>query len=174
MDGYNLIDLDQMEGSIIRRRLRRWSEADQDAIMPVVESLQQISFLNRVQIVRLRYETCVYPLYYYWTHHKQIRRKDVDDRVFQELSMDRMTYSALQPHLSRVINTEIDILIEDLDYFAFVEAKEPKPGGKAKFQNQGGVHQLVRQYAQGKILERSISKTFALATIGANNGQTLE
>ena len=38
----------------------------------------------------------------------------------------------------------------------------------------GGVHQLVRQYLQGKLLEKMISKTFALATIGVNDGRDLE
>jgi hypothetical protein len=31
----------------------------------------------------------------------------------------------------------------------------------------------VRQYVQGKILERLTAKTFALATIGANNGRVM-
>ena len=47
-------------------------------------------------------------------------------------------------------------------------------GKKAKFEKTGGVHQLVRQYLQGKLLEKMISKMFALATIGVNGGRDVE
>ena len=47
-------------------------------------------------------------------------------------------------------------------------------GQKAKFEQTGGVHQLVRQYLQGKLLEKMISKMFALATIGVNGGRDVE
>jgi hypothetical protein len=177
MDTYKLIDLDQMEGSIVRRRLRRWSKSDEEAITPLIESLQCASSPNQLRIVHPRYETSVYPLYYYWTHHNGFtRQKHMRDQLLQTLLTENATTpdADLLNHVGRVVNTEIDILIEDLDYFAFVEVKQPTPGGRPIWQNKDGVHQLVRQYAQGKILERLISKTFAFGTIGVNNGQPLE
>ena len=81
---------------------------------------------------------------------------------------------SLIPHIHRIANTEIDILIEDCEYFVFVEAKNVPEGKKPKFETTGGVHQLVRQYLQGKLLEKVISKTFALATIGVNSGSDVE
>lgn len=174
MEGYRLIDLDQMEESVVRRRLRRWSKADQEAITPIVQSLLTASCLDSVDIVEPVYETNVYPLFYYWTNHKRIRRMEVGNLLFQELSTNGTIYSVLQEPLSKVIDTEIDILVEDLTYFAFIEVKQPSIGRRATFQKQGGIHQLVKQYVQGKILERSISKTFCFGTMGANNGQALE
>jgi len=56
----------------------------------------------------------------------------------------------------------------------FIEAKVPREDQKVKFEKTGGVHQLVRQYIQGRILESLVGKTFALATIGANNAQMIE
>ena len=81
---------------------------------------------------------------------------------------DTAPENSLIPHIQRIGDTEIDILIEDREYFVFVEAKNVPEGKKAKFEKTGGVHQLVRQYLQGKLLEKMISKTFALATIGVN------
>jgi hypothetical protein len=71
------------------------------------------------------------------------------------------------------MNSEIDIMVEDIDYFLFIEAKTPKTGRKTKFQTIQGVHQMVRQYIQGRILEELIRKPFALATIGANNAEPI-
>ncbi len=71
------------------------------------------------------------------------------------------------------VDSEIDILIEDAEYFIFIEAKTVALNGKVKFEKKRGVHQLVNQYIQGKIPEKLISKTFVLATVGANGGNTL-
>lgn len=71
------------------------------------------------------------------------------------------------------MDSEIDILIEDIDYFVFIEAKFPKQGHNVKFE-PGEVHQLVRQYVQGRILENIMNKSFAFATIGAKNGQAID
>ena len=94
-------------------------------------------------------------------------------RIVESFQMyaERVPDKSLIPHIQRLADTEIDILIEDRDYFVFVEAKNVQEGRKAKFENIGGVHQLVRQYLQGKLLEKMISKMFALATIGVNGGQ---
>ena len=56
----------------------------------------------------------------------------------------------------------------------FIEVKIPKPGQKTKFQTIAGVHQMVRQYIQGRILEKIIRQPFALATIGASDAESIE
>ena len=63
-DSYTLIDLDGMEQSVVRRHLRRWSKSDQDAT-PFIHALQQRQCLASLRIIAPRYETNVYPLYYY-------------------------------------------------------------------------------------------------------------
>ena len=173
---YQLIDIDQMEPSIVRRRLRRWTQADEAAITPLVAGLRNKGALSAIQIQKPRYETNVYPLYYYWSHTKGLPHKQVYSEVVESFQMYTETVpdKSLIPHIQRLADTEIDILIEDRDYFVFVEAKNVPDGQKAKFEKTGGVHQLVRQYLQGKLLEKMISKTFGLATIGANKGWNLE
>lgn len=173
---YTLIDLDQMEASVVRRRLRAWSKADERSIIPFIQALQQRECLSHVRVVEPRYETNVYPLYYYWRYGQKVSHQEVYDRVFRSLPPE--TLSMLEPearsHVGHTVDSEVDILVEDIEYFVFIEAKEVAPGGKAKFGKKGGVHQLVSQYVQGKILEKVTSKIFALATIGANKGETLQ
>jgi len=173
MDQYKLIDLDQMEASLVRRRLRRWSKNDEEAIRPLVVALKDKGYLTRARISQPRYETNVYPLYYYWAHqcgmeHRAVYRCTLDWFLTSQGSLPADT---LRPHVERIVNSEIDILVEDLDYFAFIEAKEVKDGERVKYETTEGVHQLVRQYVQGRILEVLTHKTFVLATIGANSGQ---
>ena len=173
---YELIDIDQMEPSIVRRRLRRWTEADGAAITPLVAGLQNKGVLSGIQIQKPRYETNVYPIYYYWSHTKGVPHQQVYSRIVEsfDTNPDTAPENSLIPHIQRIGDTEIDILIEDREYFVFVEAKNVPEGKKAKFEKTGGVHQLVRQYLQGKLLEKMISKTFALATIGVNGGRDVE
>ncbi len=172
MDRYKLIDLDQMEASVVRRHLHRWNKADEQAITPLLTALQQERCLSKVHIREPRWETNVYPLYFYWAHYRKVPHKEVYERVLA--SLPRFCVADLRMHVARVADTEIDILVEDVEYFVFIEAKVPKEDQKVKFEKTGGVHQLVRQYVQGRILESLIGKTFALATIGANNAQTIE
>ena len=173
---YELIDIDQMEPSIVRRRLRRWTEADGAAITPLVAGLQNKGVLSGIQIQKPRYETNVYPIYYYWSHTKGLPHTQVYSRIVESFHTytDTAPENSLIPHIQRIADTEIDILIEDREYFVFVEAKNVPEGKKAKFEKTGGVHQLVRQYLQGKLLEKMISKMFALATIGVNGGRDVE
>lgn len=175
-DSHKLIDLDQMEASIVRRRLRRWSKADQGVATALVHALQGKQFLSNCRVVEPRYETNVYPLYYYWRHGQQVSHREVYDHVFQSLLTERLStpHDELRPHVGHTVDSEVDILVEDIDYFVFIEAKEVVTGRKVKFEKKRGVHQLVSQYVQGKILEKMISKSFVLATIGANKGEPLE
>ena len=170
MRKYALIGLDQMEASVVRRRLHQWNKADEQAITPLIGALQQKQLLSEVHIKEPRWETNVYPLYYYWAYQHSLSSKDVYDRVFGSLPTDKVSVpdGQLRAHVERVVNSEIDILVEDIEYFAFIEAKIVKQGQKVKFEN-GGIHQLVRQYVQGKILEQLTSKTFELATIGVTD-----
>lgn len=176
MDIYKLIGLDQMEASIVRRHLHRWCKADEEPILPLISTLQKKGQLSTVQIMAPRWETNVYPLYY-WAH-REVGKKKAYDHVIALLPslFPTLTYSIaqkeLRPHVLRVINSEIDILVEDVHYFAFIEAKEAM-GQKIRFQDKGGVRQLIRQYIQGKILEKLTGKVFALATIGANQAQVM-
>jgi len=171
MEKYALIGLDQMEASVVRRRLHQWNKADELAITPLIAALQQRKRLSSVHIKEPRWETNVHPLYYYWAYQHSLSPKEMYDRVLGSLPTDKVSVpeGQLRPHLKRVVNSEIDILVEDIEYFAFIEAKIVRQGQKVKFENKHGVHQLVRQYVQGKILEQLTSKTFELATIGVTD-----
>lgn len=176
MDRYKLLGLDQMEASIVRRHLHQWNKADEQVITPLIAALQQGRCLSNLPIREPRWETNVYPLYYYWAYHHKVSHKKVYDRVFASLRTTAVSVPEedLRTHVARVVNTEIDILVEDVEYFVFIEAKVVAVGQKVKFEKIGGVHQLVRQYIQGRILETLTGKTFALATIGANNEQPIK
>ena len=155
-NSHKLIDLDQMEASIVRRRLRRWSKADQEVATALVYALQGKQCLSNCRVVEPHYETNVYPLYYYWRHGQQVNHRQVYDHVFQSLPTNGLSIpqDELRPHVGHTVDSEVDILVEDLDYFVFIEAKEVVIGRKVKFEKKRGVHQLVSQYVQGKILER--------------------
>ena len=175
-DSHKLIDLDQMEPSRVRRRLRQWSKADEEAPTALIYALQRKGCLGNVRVLEPRYETNVYPLYFYWQHGQQVGHRQVYDQVFQSLQTDKlaMRQNELRAHVGHTVDSEVDILVEDIEYFVFIEAKEIAPGHKVKFEKKRGVHQLVNQYVQGRILQKLISKVFVLATIGANEGETLE
>ena len=127
---YQLIDIDQMEPSIVRRHLRRWTEADEAAITPLVAGLRNKGALSGIPIQKPRYETNVYPLYYYWSHTKGLPHKQVYSEVVESFQMYTETApdKSLIPHIQRLADTEIDILIEDREYFVFVEAKNVPEG----------------------------------------------
>jgi hypothetical protein len=171
MSKYQLIGIDKDERSIVRRSLHQWSKADEQVILPLLVALQQGQFLTNVQLTEPRWEINVYPLYY-WVYHQKPVPKEVYECVFH--SFRSVPEEKLRKHIDRIANSEIDILIEDIEYFAFIEAKIVPERGKVKFENKDGVHQLVRQYVQGQILSALIDKTFVLATLGANNAQPIE
>jgi hypothetical protein len=172
MGSYQLIGLDQMEASIVRRHLHQWSKTDEQAILPLLTALQQQQYLSQVHIEEPRWETNVYPLYFYWAHRYKVPHREVYERVLA--SLPEVNVSDLRIQVARIADTEIDILVEDLEYFVFIEAKIPRENQQVKFEKTGGIHQLVRQYVQGKLLAKLIQKPFALATVGANNGQTIK
>lgn len=160
-----------METSKLRRTLDPWQPAKAQTVTRLIGEC----FLRRgarLEIKEPRWETNIYPLYYYFWEQAYRGRKLYNQvlveykRLFPELappsSRDDLYYQ-----LQRSADAEIDLLIEDSDYFIFAEVKDPLPGKKAKFETTGGVHQLVRQFVQGKLLERLIQKEFLLCTVGA-------
>lgn len=183
-----LIGIDTAEASRVRRALHQWTEADEKAIRPLIMAMQEKYRDLDLQITEPRWETNVYPLYY-WAHetvrakHERVGAKKAYDHVLEMLptlfSATDIPLSAgeVRAHMTHIMNSEIDILVEDSGYFLFVEAKITSPGQKIKSPT---LRQLVRQYIQGRILERlmheefSLKKTFALAAIGANHEQTIE
>jgi hypothetical protein len=179
MSAYQLIELDQSEASIVRRHLREWKTGDDERVRPLIAALQQKGALSGVPLIKPRWETNVYPLYY-WVH-REVGNKRTYRRVVELLSErfptatnTPLTDKELLTQVTRLVNSEIDILVEDHDYFLFIEAKIPTSSGKVKLQVIEGVHQLVRQYVQGRILEKLTGKRFALAAVGANNAEPLK
>jgi hypothetical protein len=174
MATHNLIELDQSEASIVRRRLQHWSEFEEQAIKPLIQNL------SGIRITKPQYVTNVYPLYY-WAYDKvKVGGRRVYTYV-QGLLPELFPTSSVSlseddsyPHLRRIVDSEIDVLVEDRDYFLFIEAKTPTAGQRIRYQDSGGVRQLVRQYIQGRILEKLVGKHFVLGAIGANNGRPIE
>jgi len=172
MDDYQLIGLDQTEASIVRRQLHKWNKSDDQPILPLIAALQQRGYISDLHIKQPRWETNVYPLYFYWLYRQKVIHSEVYKRVFNSFSS--VPEEQLRVHIDTIANTEIDILIEDADYFLFIEAKVPSAKQKIIFQNGSGVHQLVRQYVQGRLLAEIVNKRFALGTLGANNAQPIK
>jgi len=177
MGEFKLIGLDNSEASIVRRHLHQWIKTDEQAIKPLILAIQEMQGISDIRMTDPHWETNVYPLYY-WAE-RAVGSKRAYDHVLESLqnlyrpSKASLPERELRLHLKRIINSEIDILVEDFDYFLFIEAKVPKTGRKTKFQTLAGVHQLVRQYIQGRILEKLFRKPFALTTIGANNAEPI-
>jgi len=176
MGEYKLIGIDDSEASIVRRHLHQWSEADEQAITPLILAVQEKLGFSDIHITEPHWETNVYPLYY-WAE-RAVGSKRAYDHVWEFLPNLFPACNASFPerelrlHLKRIMNSEIDILVEDFDYFFFIEVKTPKTGRKSTFQTIAGIHQLVRQYIQGRILEKLVHKPFSLATIGVSNAES--
>jgi len=174
MDGYKLIDRDQMEPSKLRRKLDPWNSAKSHCVKPLITEILSSYSHNGIKLAEPKWEIHVYPLYYYYYEDRAKRKKkSVFPRIFEEYQRlfsevrSPLPRSELNTLITSVADAEIDLLIEDSDYFIFVEVKSPGAGQKPKFTKEKGIHQLVRQYVQGKFLERAVGKQFMIATIGA-------
>ena len=174
-DSYRLIDKDQMEPSILLRKLRPWRPKDADRAQPLVHGVLDAYGRNAWRRDPFRWETSVFPLFYF-AKDRDMPSKAVYERIFDWASRpsDEIKEPSLQKMLESVANTEVDLLIESANYFIFIEAKIlKKSGAKAKFQRSteeyGATHQLVRQFVQGRLLARQINKEFMLATLGASD-----
>jgi len=178
MDTHKLINLDKSEASVVRRRLQEWSNPDGQTPGPKFQDVlikPLIQGLPKLQITDPRWVTNVYPLYYWgYEEVKKTGGARVYNHILESLpkwfspSSDLWQDNTLRLHVRRIINSEIDIVVEDEKFFLFIEAKTPTKGQKIKFQNKRDDHQLVRQYIQGKILAEIIKKTFISGVIGAN------
>ena len=171
-DSYQLIGKDQMEPSILNRRLRQWRPEDaskaQDLVCGVLTAYGQKEWLCDP----FRWETSVFPLFYF-TKTRDMPSKAVYERIFEWAGhpSDAIENPSIKTMLGPVADAEVDLLIESANYFMFIEAK--KPGEKARFQRNkkeyGAIHQLVRQFVQGRLLASRIDKAFMLATLGPSD-----
>ena len=168
MSRYPLIDKDQMEPSILLRRLRPWRTEDADRAQSLVHAVLDAYGHNEWRHDPFRWETGVFPLFYF-TKDRDMPSKAVYERIFDwaDHPSDEIANPSLKAMLGPVADAEVDLLIESAHYFIFIEAK--KPGEKARFQRNkkeyGATHQLVRQFVQGRLLANQIDKTFMLATL---------
>ena len=179
MDHFKLLDRDQMEPSILLRKLDPWNPSKSDRVKPLVKKILSNSDHHNLTMDNPRWEASVYPLYYYYYDGRK-GPKSVYIRMFEEYQRlfsgvrTSMDSDELFNRISSAANAEVDLLIEDAGYFIFVEAKNPSPGKKAKFEVASGLHQLVRQYAAGTFLAKSLKKKFLIATLGAKTSVRLE
>ena len=76
---------------------------------------------------------------------------------------DAIENPSIEKMLGPVADAEVDLLIESANYFMFIEAKvRQKPGETVRFQRNkkeyGAIHQLVRQFVQGRLLASQIEQ----------------
>ena len=171
-DNYQLIGKDQMEPSILSRRLRPWQSGDADSAQSLVQGVLAAYRHNEWLCDPFRWETSVFPLFYF-TKTRDIPSKAVYERIFEWAGPppDHSGNPSIKEMLGPVADAEVDLLIESANYFMFIEAK--KPDGPARFQRNkkeyGAIHQLVRQFVQGRLLASQINKIFMLATLGPSD-----
>ena len=176
-DSYQLIGKDQMEPSILIRRLRPWQSGDADSAQSLVQGVLAAYRHNEWLCDPFRWEASVHPLFYFAKGRDNIPIKAVDERIFKWAGHPSdQKKPTIEKMLGPVANAEVDLLIESANYFMFIEAK--KPGEKARFspskEEYGKVHQLVRQFVEGRLLASQIDKTFMLATLGASDGNFVQ
>jgi hypothetical protein len=158
------------------------SEKSQN-VRPLIHEILGRHNRQDLEIVEPKFEISVYPLYYYYYDERTKKEKggvyrhifDEYKRLFADVipTLPSSKLDELSKLLEHVANAEIDLLIEDHNYFVFVEAKLTGAGQKPKFEKGKGIHQLVRQYVQGRLLERAVRKEFLIATIGAGGSRPL-
>lgn len=176
-DSYQLIGKDHMEPSILNRRLRQWRPEDaskaQDLVCGVLTAYGQKEWFCDP----FRWETSVFPLFYF-TKTRDMPSKTVYERISEWAGhpSDHSENPSIKKMLGPVADAEVDLLIESANYFMFIEVK--KPGETARFQRNkrkyGAIHQLVRQFVQGRLLASQIDKAFMLATLGASDGDFVQ
>ena len=178
-DSYRLIDKDQMEPSILLRKLRPWRSEDADRVQSLVHAVLAAYERNAWRCDPFRWETSVFPLFYF-AKDRDMSSKAVYERIFDWAGhpSDEIANPSLKAMLGPVADAEVDLLIESANYFIFIEAKvRKKKGAKPRFQRNkkkyGATHQLVRQFVQGRLLANRIDKTFMLATLGASEKDSM-
>jgi hypothetical protein len=187
---YKLINLDKDESSIVRRALYQRSQAGEQAIRRLVLAIQDEHGLPDARIMKPCWWANAWPLLYWAKDQRAAGSTEVYGPILDFLLEGVPTSDLSLPRdLLRpaVVDCEIDILVEDSDYFAFLEVKISTPDEQARFPfhrnricvkgEYYSVHQMVRQYVQGRMLQKKRllpHKTFALATVGAHNEQPSE
>jgi hypothetical protein len=173
---YRLIGVDQGEASKLRRKLDPidpWDTSKSERVKYLVQEIANSPEGGLPSLVEPRYDSNVYPLFYLYAGTTKGNLVATYNRILQDYLKlfpehgGKYPTDLLMRFIEDIANTEIDLLIEDTEYFIFVEAKDPPDGKLAKFEKRRGVHQLVVQYAQGLFLEKQIEKRFFLATLGA-------
>ena len=158
------------------------SRAGEQAIRETFSSIQRQNNLPNARLVEPRWETSVHPLYF-WAYGecKCEPGQRGNFRVCFEHVLKNLPElpreEPRKPFWYTVVDCEIDILIEDSEFFLFLETKIPAWGTDIDwYKSKRGVHQLVHQYVQGKLLQKLVvpEKEFALGTIGASNGEAHE
>ena len=181
-DNYRLIGKDQMAPSILIRKLRPWRPGDADRVNPLAHAV--LAAYEREKWLRdpFRWATSVFPLFYF-TKTRNIPSKAVYERIFEwaghPSDHGESENPSIEKMLGPVADAEVDLLIESANYFMFIEAKVcQKPGETVRFQRNkkeyGAIHQLVRQFVQGRLLASQIDKEFMLATLGASDGDFVQ
>ena len=172
MSNHQLIDVDQMEASKLRRKLDEpWSPEKSKRVKTVIADIAK-TCEGGITPTEPRWEHSVYPLYYLYRHDTRDTLATVRNRILDDYSSlfpefkDKYPTDQLTRFVDDIAYTEVDLLIEDVNYFIFVEAKNPSNGKLPKFEMKHGVHQLVWIYAEGLFLARKIKKQFHLATLG--------
>jgi hypothetical protein len=174
MENYQLVGVDQMEATKLRRKLDPidpWDSGKTERVKPVIAEIAK-TCEDGITPIDPRWEHGVYPLYYLYKRDPRDTLSTVCSRILEDYNTlfpelkDKYPAEKLTAFVDDIANTEVDLLIEDVDYFIFVEAKNPPDGRLARFQMKRGVHQLVLIYAEGLFLAKSIKKRFVLATLG--------
>jgi hypothetical protein len=171
MSNYKLVGIDKMEATKLRRKLdEAWTHAKSERVKPVVAEIAKACGVE-ITPIEPRWEYGVYPLYYIYR-----TTGDTLTAVYWKIQQDYLAFfpetsqtcspDQLKSLVENIANTEIDLLIEDHDYFIFIEAKDPPEGRPARFQIRAGFHQLVLQYAEGLFLTKKTNKRSFLATLG--------
>ena len=83
MDDYKLLDRDQMEPSILLRKLDPWNPSKSDRVKPLVKKILSNSDHHNLTMDNPRWEASVYPLYYYYYDGRK-GPKSVFGRIFEE------------------------------------------------------------------------------------------
>ena len=179
MSAYKLLELDRDEKTIIRRALYRESRAGEQAIAEIFSRIRRAHTPSNARLIKPRWETSVHPLYFWaYSETKCEPGKGGNFRACFDHVVEKLPKiyceELREPFWYTVVDCEIDILVEDAEFFLFLEAKIPVRGTDIDwYKSKQGVHQLVHQYVQGSLIKKFVvpEKEFALATIGANNAE---
>src|SRR5207249_2955117 len=114
-----------------------------------------------------RSETGVWPFFYRFLP-PGTKRHAVVHASIRKVIEQHCTGEDILKYAEYIGNAEIDLLIEDNEWFMFLEAKLKPSFTQSTPLN---IHQLVRQHVQGKLLEKIERKHFIHGTVGVGKFQ---